>query len=156
MAGTTANSISSPPSTPSHGKFGAASPQSVKKLLSLSEQSKTRPIKSPGGGGPTSTSTSMTVVGQSPMNLRRGQSQTHSGVQLSSQSHERSDSSLTLPVDLTAESSSVSSLRKVQNTGKNFIDFLECCFLNFSKDRHLYHLSLISHQVRLVHRQTAD
>ncbi|XP_014252109.1 rap guanine nucleotide exchange factor 2 isoform X4 [Cimex lectularius] len=80
-----------------HPKFGSASPQAVRKLLSLAEQSKTRPRQSPGA-------------------VRRG-----GGPQPRGASHERSHSdtpplpayhhtALLSSVDLNAESSSVTSL----------------------------------------------
>jgi len=100
-------------------KFGAASPHAVKKLLALSEASKTRPKVSPTGSGPGS------GVNPSPLALRRGAGQQSTVCSSPPQTAQTQSSHANVnptglspvPVDLTAESSSVSSLRKVQNTG---------------------------------------
>ena len=113
----------------------------MKKLLALSEQGKTRP-KAPTTSVSNTTSIQQgNVASSSPMSVRKG----HGGGNhlnqgaISQPAHHSSPSSgsggqtsvmgsvadrsdtVTLPVDLTAESSSVSSLsRKIQNTGNNF------------------------------------
>ncbi|OWR43078.1 rap guanine nucleotide exchange factor 2 [Danaus plexippus] len=81
-------------------KFGAASPQAVRKLLALSEPAKTRPHQPrPAPPGP------------SPCSQRRD-GHPGSGICCSRAAHERShsDTPTPLPVDLSAESSSVTSL----------------------------------------------
>ena len=113
--------------------LGAASPHAVKKLLALSEQGKTRPKTS---STPVSNTTSIQQANGStcsPMVIRKGHGGGNPGTANHATAHhaipsssnggqtstmgDRSDT-VTLPVDLTAESSSVSSLsRKIQNTG---------------------------------------
>ena len=116
--------------------LGAASPHAVKKLLALSEQGKTRP-KPPSTSSSTSASIQQgNAAACSPMVDRKGNSRgNHLSTGPINQSTHHSNSSpgaggqsssmgdrpdtVTLPVDLTAESSSVSSLsRKIPNTGK--------------------------------------
>ncbi|XP_055689936.1 rap guanine nucleotide exchange factor 2 isoform X2 [Lutzomyia longipalpis] len=115
------------------GKFGAASPQAVKKILALSEQSKTRPhhpkhpgIVLPGLGHYTSTLQQSSISpSPSPNTHRRINPSSSAGsVSYSAHSfpsghvggraiHERSHSDTPTPVpsvDLSAESSSVTSL----------------------------------------------
>ena len=114
--------------------IGAASPHAVKKLLALSEQGKTRPKPSSTSNVNASSLQQANVATSSPMVDRkgnnRGSSANHhsntsqvAGAQSSSMG-DRSNT-VTMPVDLTAESSSVSSLsRKIPNTGKNDIFML--------------------------------
>ena len=115
--------------------IGAASPHAVKKLLALSEQGKTRPKSSSTSNVNASSLQQANVATSSPMVDRkgnnRGSSANHhcntsqvAGAQSSSMG-DRSNT-VTMPVDLTAESSSVSSLsRKIPNTGKNDIFMMD-------------------------------
>ena len=114
---------------------GAASPHAVKKLLALSEQGKTRPKSTNTPGSNAASIQQGNASACSPLIVRKGhsvgnhlnagainQSSHHANpssgnVGQSSSMADRPDT-VTLPVDLTAESSSVSSLsRKIQNTG---------------------------------------
>ena len=83
-------------SHPKAFKLGAASPQAVKKLLALSETSKTRPKTMP----------------STPSPLSKG----HGGTHHHAHQHHHS---LTNSVDLTAESSSVTSLPSTRKTQTN-------------------------------------
>ena len=109
---------------------GAASPHAVKKLLALSEQGKTRPKPSSTSSANSSTLQQGDAVSNSPMVDRKGNNR---GNHLSTGSinpanhHSNSStgaSAVTMPVNLTAESSSVSSLsRKIPNTGNYVIRY---------------------------------
>ena len=110
-------------------KLGAASPQAVKKLLALSETSKTRPKAMPstpsplskgghghaggsiGGGGSGSGTSSSTAA---PTTSSSTSSTNHHHHQAHHHHH-----SLTNSVDLTAESSSVTSLPSTRKTQTN-------------------------------------
>ena len=110
-------------------KLGAASPQAVKKLLALSETSKTRPKAMPstpsplskgghghaggsiGGGGSGSGTGSSTAA---PTTSSSTSSTNHHHLQAHHHHH-----SLTNSVDLTAESSSVTSLPSTRKTQTN-------------------------------------
>ena len=119
--------------------LGAASPHAVKKLLALSEQGKTRPKLSPSAVANTPSLQQGNLSNCSPISLRKGHGGVHhlnSNAMSQTGQHSNASSSnggqtsvmgsvaeladtVTLPVDLTAESSSVSSLsRKIQNGGK--------------------------------------
>ena len=111
--------------------IGAASPHAVKKLLALSEQGKTRPKPSSTSSANASSLQQANVATSSPMVDRKGNSRgnsashhsnTSQGAGAPSSSMGDRSNTVTMPVDLTAESSSVSSLsRKIPNTGKNGI-----------------------------------
>ena len=104
-------------------KFGAASPQSVRKMLALSEPSITRPYQAPTRPpiGPCSLSMALPLPGSamlqqhhspspSPGLMRRTAASNQPIIPIRSGTHERSHSDAALPVDLNAESSSVTSL----------------------------------------------
>ena len=111
--------------------IGAASPHAVKKLLALSEQGKTRPKPSSNSTANASSLQQANVATSSPMVDRKGNnrvnsvthhSNTSQGAGAQSSSMGDRSNTVTMPVDLTAESSSVSSLsRKIPNTGKKDI-----------------------------------
>jgi hypothetical protein len=99
---------------------GAASPQSVRKMLALSEPSKTRPYQPPrpllATGGTPSLASALPMPGPlQPLGSPSPSPGLHRRVQAplanARTTHERSHSdTASLPVDLSAESSSVSSL----------------------------------------------
>jgi len=91
-------------------KFGAESPQAVRKLMSLSEPGKSRPRKLTSSVSSKSSLHSNTSPTSSPsMNTRRRQQQ-QQGQGQGQTSHGRSKSEVTVPVSLSAESSSVTTL----------------------------------------------
>jgi len=104
----------------SSGMTGAASPQSVRKMLALSEPSKTRPYQPPrpllATGGTPSLASALPLPGPlQPLGSPSPSPGLHRRVQAplanARTTHERSHSdTASLPVDLSAESSSVSSL----------------------------------------------
>ena len=104
-------------------KFGAASPQSARKMFALSEPSKTRPYQAPSRPpiGPCSLSMALPLPGSgmlqqhhspspSPGLMRRTAASNQPIIPIRPGTHERSHSDAALPVDLNAESSSVTSL----------------------------------------------
>merc|ERR1719219_2587408 len=103
-------------------KFGAASPQAVKKLLALSETSKTRPKAMPSTPSPLSkghghAGGGVSGGGGSGNNSSTAAPTTSSSTTTHHQAHHHH--SLTNSVDLTAESSSVTSLPSTRKTQTN-------------------------------------
>ena len=103
-------------------KLGAASPQAVKKLLALSETSKTRPKAMPSTPSPLSkghghAGGGVSGGGGSGNNSSTAAPTTSSSTTTHHQAHHHH--SLTNSVDLTAESSSVTSLPSTRKTQTN-------------------------------------
>lgn len=95
---------------PAGTKFGAASPQAMRKMLALSEPGKTRPRQPRHGSVASGHPTALSPT-PSPSAHRRGTAPAAVTPAAARTLHERSHSDTpTLPVDLSAESSSVTSL----------------------------------------------
>lgn len=96
-------------------KFGAASPQAVRKILSLSDQHKTRPYQ-PKHCVPPLPVPGLTLHSSGPEPSPGAPRRVGSGSRVSTheRSHSDTPSSLLPPVDLSAESSSVTSLSNLQ------------------------------------------
>ncbi|XP_015589946.1 rap guanine nucleotide exchange factor 2 isoform X3 [Cephus cinctus] len=107
----TLSTTSSASSTSEGTKFGAASPQAVRKMLALSDPQKTRPYRPPPLPVP-GLALHSTGLEPSPGAPRRVGS--GSRVPMHERSHSDTPSGLPPPVDLSAESSSVTSLSNLQ------------------------------------------